>query len=148
MMSIPTAPQSTYSLVSVRRHAVKSTRAHDVRIQTTLNQFNSLLEFFFEVHCIPAFSSLVIYSEMLSIKVRTRNLIRWKDLSCERLTYYHSGAGVFGHRPKKVNETGTSFWYYYCVVVYWHNCDNLIYHCIGLLQCKNRVDYVNLNHNQ
>ncbi|CAB3236003.1 unnamed protein product [Arctia plantaginis] len=44
---------------------------------------------------------------MLSIKVGTRQLIRWKDMSCERLIYYHSGVGVFGHRPKKVNETET-----------------------------------------
>ncbi|XP_075976075.1 putative 2-oxoadipate dehydrogenase complex component E1 homolog [Anticarsia gemmatalis] len=41
---------------------------------------------------------------MLGFKVGARQLMRWKV--CDRMMY-HSGVGVFGHRPMKVNETET-----------------------------------------
>ncbi|XP_050562877.1 probable 2-oxoglutarate dehydrogenase E1 component DHKTD1 homolog, mitochondrial [Spodoptera frugiperda] len=40
---------------------------------------------------------------MLSFKVGARQLMRWKELQLDRLKY-HSGVGVFGHRPTKVND--------------------------------------------
>lgn len=43
---------------------------------------------------------------MLNLKVGARRLMRWKEISCERILY-HSGVGVFGHRPMKVNEIET-----------------------------------------
>ncbi|KAF9405803.1 hypothetical protein HW555_013606 [Spodoptera exigua] len=44
---------------------------------------------------------------MLSFKVGARQLMRWKELQLDRLKY-HSGVGVFGHRPTKVNDVGTN----------------------------------------
>lgn len=35
-------------------------------------------------------------------KKSVRQVIKWKD----RVSY-HSGLGVFGHRPREVNESGT-----------------------------------------
>ncbi|XP_063893768.1 probable 2-oxoglutarate dehydrogenase E1 component DHKTD1 homolog, mitochondrial [Helicoverpa armigera] len=40
---------------------------------------------------------------MLGFKVGTRQLMRWKELRFDRVKY-HSGVGVFGHRPMKVND--------------------------------------------
>ncbi|XP_052754549.1 probable 2-oxoglutarate dehydrogenase E1 component DHKTD1 homolog, mitochondrial [Galleria mellonella] len=38
-------------------------------------------------------------------KVGTRQLIKWKELRVYNRVMYNSGAGVFGHRPRVVNET-------------------------------------------
>ncbi|KAJ8724298.1 hypothetical protein PYW08_015772 [Mythimna loreyi] len=40
---------------------------------------------------------------MLSFKVGARQLMRWKELTLDRVKY-HSGVGVFGHRPVKLND--------------------------------------------
>ncbi|XP_059058511.1 probable 2-oxoglutarate dehydrogenase E1 component DHKTD1 homolog, mitochondrial [Achroia grisella] len=38
-------------------------------------------------------------------KVGTRQLIKWKEYRIYNRVMYNSGAGVFGHRPRVVNET-------------------------------------------
>lgn len=39
-------------------------------------------------------------------KVGVRQLLRWKGCRVFNRVKYHSGLGIFGHRPRIENETG------------------------------------------
>ncbi|CAG4964591.1 unnamed protein product [Colias eurytheme] len=38
------------------------------------------------------------------MKVGARQVVKWRDSQCRRVKY-HSGVGVFGHRPAEVNDS-------------------------------------------